>query len=145
MKMKRIAFLVLALALIPFGTEEAAAQDFQIIVNASNGASAISKDDLSKIFLKKSTSWPGGGAAVAVDLKAGDATREAFSQAVHGRGASAIASYWQQQVFAGKDVPPEEKGSAAEVVAFVSGNPGAVGYVPAGTDLGSGVKVITVN
>ena len=133
--MKRIAFLFLALALLPFGTEKAAAQDYQVVVNAANGASSISKDELSKIFLKKSTKWAGGAAAVAVDLKADDATREAFSQAVHGRGASAIASYWQQQIFAGKDVPPEEKGSAAEVIAFVAGNPGAVGYVPAGTDL----------
>lgn len=142
--MKRIAFLILALAAL-FTGREAAAQDFQVVVNAANGASSISKDELSKIFLKKSTQWPGGGTAMAVDLKAGDATREAFSQAVHGRGASAIASYWQQQIFAGKDVPPEEKGSAADVIAFVASNPGAVGYVPAGTDLGNGVKAISVN
>jgi ABC-type phosphate transport system substrate-binding protein len=144
MNMKRIAFLILALALLPFG-KEASAQEFQVVVNAGNSVSSISTDDLSKIFLKKSTKWAGGASAVAVDLKAGDATREAFSQTVHGRGASAIASYWQQQIFAGKDVPPEEKGSAADVIAFVAANPGAVGYVPAGTDLGSGVKVITVS
>ena len=142
--MKRIVFLFLALALLPFG-KEAAAQEFQVVVNAANGVSSISKDELSKIFLKKSSKWAGGADAVAVDLRAGDAAREAFSQAVHGRGASAIASYWQQQIFAGKDVPPEEKGSAADVLAFVASNPGAVGYVPAGTDLGSGVKVISVS
>ena len=142
--MKRIALLILALAAL-FTGSEAAAQDFQVVVNAANGASSISKDELSKIFLKKSTQWPGGAAAVAVDLKAADATREAFSQAVHGRGTSAIASYWQQQIFAGKDVPPEEKGSPADVIAFVAANPGAVGYVPVGTSLGSGVKAISVS
>lgn len=142
--MKRIAFLLLALALLPFGTE-ASAQEFQVVVNAGNSVSSISADDLSRIFLKKSVKWAGGASAVAVDLKAGDATREAFSQAIHGRGASAIASYWQQQIFAGKEVPPEEMGAAADVIAFVASNPGAVGYVPAGQDLGSGVKALNVN
>jgi len=143
--MKRIALLILALAPLFVTGHEAAAQDFQVVVNAANGASSVTKDELSKIFLKKSTKWSDGATAVAVDLKAGDPAREAFSQAVHGRGASAIASYWQQQIFAGKDVPPEEKGSAAEVIAFVAANPGAVGYVPAGTDLGAGVKAISLN
>ncbi len=141
--MKRIALWLLALAVLPLG-KEAAAQDFQVVVNAANSVSSISADELSKIFLKKADSWPGGSSATAVDLKADSPAREAFSQAVHGRGASAIASFWQQQIFAGKDVPPEEKGSPADVIAFVSANPGAVGYVPAGTDVGSGVKVISV-
>jgi len=142
--MKRIAVLLLALAVLPFGNE-ASAQEFQVVVNAANGISSVSRDELSRIFLKKSTRWSGGAAAVAVDLRAGDSAREAFSQAVHGRGANAIASYWQQQIFAGKDVPPEEKGSAADVLAFVAATPGAVGYVPVGTAVGGGVKVITVS
>lgn len=141
--MKRIALLLLALAILPV-PGKAAAQEFQVVVNAANGISSISKDELSRIFLKKSSKWASGVTAVAVDLKAGDPTREAFSQAVHGRGASAIASYWQQQIFAGKDVPPEEKGSPADVLAFVAATPGAVGYVPAGTNVGAGVKVIKV-
>jgi ABC-type phosphate transport system substrate-binding protein len=135
--------LLLALALIPFG-KEAAAQEYQVVVNAASSVSSIGTDELSKIFLKKSSTWANGTAAVAVDLRAADATRDAFSQAVHGRGASAIASYWQQQIFAGRDVPPEEKNSAAEVLAFVAANPGAVGYVPAGTALSSGVKAVSV-
>lgn len=142
--MKRIVLWLLALAILPLG-KEAAAQEFQVVVNAANSVSSVGKDELSKIFLKKATKWSNGTEAVAVDLKAGEAAREAFSQAVHGRGASAIASFWQQQIFAGKDVPPEEKGSAAEVIAFVAANPGAVGYVPAGTDVGAGVKVIGVS
>lgn len=142
--MKRMAILLLALAILPLG-REAAAQEFQVVVNTANSISSLSKDELSKIFLKKADKFSNGVQAVAVDLKADNSAREAFSQAVHGRGAGAIASFWQQQIFAGKDVPPEEKGSAADVIAFVAANPGAVGYVPAGTDVGSGVKVISVS
>ena len=65
--MKRIVLGLLALAVLPFAGE-AAAQDYQGVVNAANGASSVSKDELSKIFLKKSTKWADGTAAVAVDL-----------------------------------------------------------------------------
>jgi ABC-type phosphate transport system substrate-binding protein len=70
--------------------------------------------------------------------------RAAFTKAILGRPLSAIISYWQQQIFSGGDSPPVEKGSDAEVLAFVRGNPKAIGYVAAGTELGAGVRAITV-
>jgi len=54
-----------------------------------------------------------------------------------------VKSYWQQQIFSGRDVPPVEKSSDAQVVAFVKQNPGAIGYVAEGTDT-AGTKVVTV-
>jgi hypothetical protein len=58
---------------------------------------------------------------------------------------SAVESYWQQAIFSGRSVPPLEKASDAEVLAFVRANPGAVGYVSGGADLGASVKELTVN
>ena len=52
-------------------------------------------------------------------------------------------SFWQQQIFAGKDVPPDTKASDADVIAFVSATPGAIGYVSAGAAV-AGVKVVKV-
>jgi len=127
--------LVAAIALA-LPTRRAAAQGFVVIVNAAGDAS-LSKDDISKAFLKK------GSSLVAVDQSKGAAVRDAFSKAVLGRPASAVATYWQQQIFAGKDVPPSEKGSDADVIAFVKSNPKAIGYVSAGADV-SGVKAVTV-
>lgn len=138
--MKRIILsLVAALA---FTATDAQAQ-YQVIVNSAAGMTEISAADLSKIFLKKSAKLPSGEAAKPVDMPPSSATREAFSKAVHGRGAAQVESYWQQQIFAGKDVPPDVKGSDADVVAFVSANPGAIGYVSAGASV-SGVKVVKV-
>ena len=132
--MKRI----LLLALLAFAAPAAArAQGYVVVVNAA-GPATMSKDDVSKAFLKK------GSALVAVDQAKGAAIRDAFSKAVLGRPASAVATYWQQQIFAGKDVPPSEKGSDADVLAFVKGNPTAIGYVAAGTDLGAGVKAVAL-
>ena len=55
-----------------------------------------------------------------------------------------VKAYWQQMIFSGREVPPPEKASAKDVVAFVSANRGGVGYVPAGTPLGEGVKTVDV-
>jgi hypothetical protein len=53
-----------------------------------------------------------------------------------------VLAYWQQQIYAGRAVPPPEKRIDA-VVAFVGSHEGAIGYVPddAGTP---DVKVVGV-
>jgi ABC-type phosphate transport system substrate-binding protein len=138
---KLVLFALLALVA---SAAPAKAQAFTVVVNEANPVSSLSKDELSRIFLKKMTQWPTGGAIAAVDLGKGTSARESFSKTVHGRGVSAIESHWQQQIFAGKDVPPPEKPSDAEVLAFVRANAGAIGYIAAGTGLGAGVKAVQV-
>jgi ABC-type phosphate transport system substrate-binding protein len=133
--MKRI-LIALAVAVATIAPAAARAQGYVVIVNAA-GAASLSKDEVSKAFLKK------GSGLVAVDQSKGAAVRDAFSKAVLGRPASAVATYWQQQIFAGKDVPPAEKSSDADVVAFVKANPKAIGYVSAGADV-AGVKTVTL-
>jgi hypothetical protein len=58
------------------------------------------------LLLKKVTRWDTGKAVEPADLAEGAPAREGLSQAVHRRGAAAIKSYWQQQIFSGTDVPP---------------------------------------
>ena len=131
------AALVLGLAVLLAPARRAEAQGYVVVVNAA-GPASLSKDEVSKAFLKK------GSALAAVDQEKSSKARDAFSKAVLGRPTTAIATYWQQQIFAGKDVPPPEKGSDAEVLAFVKGNPKGIGYVAAGAPLGDGVKAVTV-
>jgi len=54
-----------------------------------------------------------------------------------------LDTYWQQQIFSGKDVPPSNKSSDDDVIAFVKSNPGAIGYV-SGSAAVAGVKVVAV-
>ncbi len=143
--MKRMPIWLLAVALLGLAAPSQASAQFVVVVNAGTSAESMSKSDLSKIFQKKSRNLPDGTAAVPVDLPTDSAVRAAFSDAVHGRGVSSIESYWQQQIFSGKDVPPETKATDAEVIAFVSSTPGGIGYVSSGASLGSGVKAVTVN
>jgi ABC-type phosphate transport system substrate-binding protein len=134
--MKRILLTLAAAVVAAAAPAVARAQGFVVIVNSA-GPASVSKDDASKAFLKK------GGTLVAVDQGRSAAVRDAFSKAVLGRPASAMVTYWQQQIFAGKDVPPPQKNSDAEVVAFVKANPYGIGYVSAGADV-AGVKTVTL-
>jgi ABC-type phosphate transport system substrate-binding protein len=136
-----LAILTAAALLCAAGT--AAAADYKVVVNEANGVSSISRGDLAKIFLKKSGKWSDGSKADPVDLVADSPARASFSEDVLGKSVSAIKSYWQRLVFSGRGVPPAEKPSDAEVVAYVKKTPGAVGYVSAGADV-AGVKVLDI-
>lgn len=120
-----------------------AAQEFKVIVNSANPISDIPASALSKIFLKETPGFPGGAAATPVDQSKTSPVRAAFSKRIIGRPVSAVDTYWQQQIFSGKEVPPAAKASDDDVVAFVKSTPGAVGYVSAGAST-AGVKVIDV-
>ncbi len=132
------AAIVLVTVAVP-----AQAQAFKVIAHEGVSDADLSADVLSKIFLKQSPKFPSGLAAKPVDLKKDSPVRAQFSTAVVGRPVAAVETYWQQQIFAGKEVPPPAKGSDDEVLAFVRSTPGAIGYVSAGAAT-AGVKVITV-
>lgn len=142
--LKHLMLVCAAVVGLVAGAPAVAAQDFLVIVNEANPAQAISKDDLSQIFLKRETRWTTGDPVVPVDLTASSPVRAAFSQAVHGRPVSAIEAYWQRQIFSGRGVPPVEKSAETEVIEYVRANPHAVGYVRNGSPLGAGVRSLRV-
>ena len=116
---------------------------FRIIVNKANPVDSMSRDEISALFLKKKTRWEDGERVLPLDQSHNSSVRSRFSKHVHRKSVSAIKNYWQQQIFAGRDVPPPEKATDGQVVAYVESNPGAIGYVTADTNLSS-VKVLTI-
>ena len=136
----RLCIISLALAV---AATPAAAQEFKVIVNAANGVSDLPAAVVSKIFLKETAAFPGGAAASLVDQSKSSALRAAFSKKVVGRPVTAVETYWQQQIFSGKEVPPPSKATDDDVIAFVKATPGGIGYVSAGAPT-AGVKVVDV-
>jgi ABC-type phosphate transport system substrate-binding protein len=122
----------------------AGAQDFTVIVNAANPVASMPREAIAKLFLKKTIAWQSGQAVAPVELPAAAKAREAFARTVLNKSIPQVKSYWQQQIFSGRDVPPPEKQSENDVVAFVRSNPGAIGYVSKGVDIGRGVKALSV-
>lgn len=139
MRLFAIALGFLALA----AAHDAQAQAYRVVVNEANATTSLPSADVALIFTKKKTTWPSGAPIVPVDLTATSATRSAFSQELLHKDMNAIKLYWQQQMFAGRSNPPDEKASDAAVIAFVKENAGAIGYVSADA-VTAGVRVLTV-
>ena len=120
-----------------------AAQDVKVIVNSANSTTELPGDVVTKLFLKQTTKFPNGTAAQPVDQAKGSSARAAFSKSVLGRGVAAVESYWQQQIFSGRGTPPRIMNGDAAVIAFVTANPGAIGYVSGQADV-SAVRTVTI-
>lgn len=137
------AIASLLLGAVPLAGPAQAQEGFRVIVNPANPASALSEAELSRLFLKKTVSWPTGAPVQAVDQERTSEVRRSFSVEIHGKDPDAVVSYWQTLVFSGRETPPPIKTSDESVVEFVRANPGAVGYVSPAAEL-AGVKTITV-
>jgi len=104
------------------------AEPVSIIVHPSNTAE-ISTDEVSRIFLGKSKSFPGGESAIPIDQDGGSDVRADFSDAVLDKSVSQLKAYWAKLVFTGKGSPPKEIGGDSDVIEVVSSNPNLIGYV----------------
>jgi len=140
MLMKRF----LGVLLLLLATTGVSAASFKVIVHESVKVQSLPKKTVSDYFLKKAKRWDDNASVVPVDEIESSGVRDAFSRAIHGKPTAAIKSYWTQQIFSGRDVPPVEKKSDAEVLAFVKANPGAIGYVSDSANV-DGVRVLSVN
>jgi ABC-type phosphate transport system substrate-binding protein len=144
MRFEKTAIIVILVVLVWTVPAVAAGQGFKVVVNEANASDTISKQQLSSIFMKETATWNSGQVVMPVDQVASSSTRNGFSKVIFGRDANAIKSYWQRQIFSGRGVPPPEKASDDDVLAFVREHPGAIGYVASNADTGSGVKVLEI-
>jgi ABC-type phosphate transport system substrate-binding protein len=141
--MKKLSLFAALLVAVVAPARSLAAQEFKIIANNSVSASSISADALAKVFLKQTDKLPDGSAATPVYQSKTSATRIAFDKAILGKSVAGVETFWQQQIFSGKDVPPASKSTDDDVINFVKSTPGGIGYVSAGS-AAAGVKVIAV-
>lgn len=123
------------------GLGQIAYAEVAVIVHPSVTVGSMTEDDVSRIFLGKSNSFPGGGAAVPVNQDEGSAARAKFNEAVCKKNASQYKAYWSQLVFTGKGTLPKEAANDAAVKALVAANPTMIGYVDSSA-VDSSVKVV---
>lgn len=103
--------------------------DVVVIVNPKNATTSLTAEQVSNIYLGKSSSFPGGGTAVMADLPESAPARETFYTKATSKTAAQVRAIWSRIVFSGKGQPPRELASAAEVKKFVASNPDAIGYI----------------
>jgi len=136
-----IAVLMLSVSALAQGSVHP--NGYRLVVHPSSQVATLSKDFVADAFLKKVTRWPNGEPIRPVDLSDRSAARHVFVERVLSRSMSAVRSYWQQQIFSGRNIPPPELDTDADVVAYVAKHRGAIGYVSLGADTAS-VKAVAV-
>jgi ABC-type phosphate transport system substrate-binding protein len=127
---------------------QAAGDPIVVIVNAANPVENLTVAELKKLFLSDRNRWDTGKAVAPVMLTAGTPERTAFLKIVCGMNDADFSNYFLQAAFTGKSAtPPKEVGSAAALKTFVSGSPGAIGFVKAGDFHGdeSGIKALKID
>lgn len=149
MRALRIAIFLVLVALVlatPRGTvsaQGAPTPAYVVIVHPSNAEATLRRAFVEDAFLKKATAWPNNEAIRPVDLSPQSPVRRRFSEEVLKRSVEAVRIYWQQIIFAGRDIPPAELDTDEEVVKYVLKHPGGIGYV-SGTANTGGAKIVTV-
>lgn len=131
------------LAAVVLFAPHAAAQRLVVVVNPRNPVARLSQMQVSKIYLGKLQAWDINGQiqpVSPVDQRTDSPLRAAFSERVLRRSVSETASYWRQELYAGRNVPPTEQ-TEAEALQTVRTVIGAIAYVSDKADL-KGVKVV---
>jgi hypothetical protein len=110
----------------------ALAQDYVVIVNASNSYKDSvdkMKEDIKRIFLKKQGDWPTGVKAVPLVPESSDTAYTSFLNSVVGMDVAAVDAYWNKRKLADGETPPRSIGSSSILFRQVGRKKGAFGIV----------------
>ena len=130
--MKGRLFAIAVSALL-FLAGTAKAEGLFVIANPSVVLeTSLSRSQIAAIYLLRITAWPDGSHIVPVNREASSEVRERFTAAVLQEDGAALAAYWNEMHFMGKE-PPVVQESERAMLAFVQNVPGAIGYISAST------------
>lgn len=135
--------LLIAIAIACLRDSAAATDDFVVIVHPDNPIASIPRDTLRDAFLKKTSEWSSGESIRPIELARRFPARDRFNRDVLRKSTTQLKSYWSQQIYSGKAVPPPEAATTRTVIEHVLSSKGAIGYLPAGAEPG-GAKVVRV-
>lgn len=116
-----------------------------VIVNPHSPLASMTPEQVSAIFMGKSTTLPNGAMAAPADLPESNAVRDQFYSKAVGKSPSQVKATWARLSFSGKATPPREMPSAADVKKHVSANPDAIGYIEKSAVDASVKVVLTVD
>lgn len=124
MKILSVAFLS-CLLLTGF-----ARADIAVVVNIDSPLQAVSQNDLINIFMGRYRRLLTGEAALPVDVSP---LKARFYRALVDKDLAEINSYWARLIFSGQASPPVQIQDADEMLQYIHRNPGALGYMDAGS------------
>lgn len=124
-----ILALSLTLATVLATARAWAATDLVVIANPTSGVDRMSRDEVTAIFMGRTRKLPSGITALPIDQTT-DGDKPRFYKELINKDIPEVNSYWARLIFSGQGSPPRQADNVAEVIEIVSGNKGAIGYVP---------------
>jgi ABC-type phosphate transport system substrate-binding protein len=107
----------------------AATADVVAVVSSTSAVKALSKTQLTDIFLGKVSRFPDGSPAIPIDQEDGSSVREEFYLTYAGRSSAQVKSYWAKIIFTGRGQPPKAVSNSVDVRRLLAANPQAISYV----------------
>lgn len=108
---------------------QSALAEMFVIVNKANTVQAMTKAEVTAIFMGRYQSFKNGVFALPLDQKSDGENRASFYTALTGRNLSFINAYWTRILFTGRATPPKELTDNYSVLELVKTNTNAIGYV----------------
>ena len=106
-----------------------ACADVVVVVSAKSEITHLTAEQVTKIFLDKTDTFPDGSNVVPVDQNEGSAIRDEFYSKVANKSRSQLSAYWTKIIFTGNGYPPKQLEGDASVKKAVANNPNAIGYI----------------
>ena len=118
-----------------------AVADVVAVVSSKSPLAALSKNQLTDIFLGKTTRFPDGTQATPIDQQEGSPARDEFYATFAGQSPAQVKSHWTKIIFTGRGKPPRTVADGIEARKLIAANPQAISYMQR-SDVDSTVKVI---
>jgi len=135
---KKLSVLGLVLSLTIGG---GASAEVVAIVSAKNPTTTLSAEQVSDIFLRKASAFPGGATAVPLDQAENSPQRDEFYTKLMHKSAVQMKSYWSRIIFSSKGEPPKSLPDSKEIKKAVANDPNAIGYIDK-SNIDSSVKAV---
>ncbi|MEP7312298.1 MAG: phosphate ABC transporter substrate-binding protein [Pseudomonadota bacterium] len=103
---------------------------------------ALSKSQVTDIFLGKTSRFPNGMPAVPIDQAEGTAARTEFYTVYASRSPAQLKSHWSKIIFTGRGKPPAAVANSTEVRKLIASDTKLISYIDRSA-IDSSVRVIT--
>lgn len=122
MKLSIILFLLILML------SGSAMAELTVIANESVPVNELSANDIKQIFTGKKRSWDNGDIIAPAALVSGE-SHEAFLSRFIEKSRMQFRTHWKKLVFTGQAQALKEFESESDLVEFVAGTKGAIGYI----------------
>jgi hypothetical protein len=114
-----------------------------VVVSAKSPVTALSRNQVTDVFLGRTNRFPDGTQAIPIDQSEGFTTRDEFYANFAGKSAAQLKAHWSKIIFTGRGQPPREM-PESDVKKFLAGNPAAIGYIDKSA-LDPTVRIVTIS